>query len=487
MFYDKAKIYVKAGKGGDGSASFRRERYIPNGGPDGGDGGRGGSVILRVNPELNTLVPFYHKQHFDAPNGGNGRAKKQHGANGADLFIDVPPGTVVHVIEEDIIDPTVTSMEQFDLTEPGQQLVVAKGGRGGLGNVHFATPVHQAPRIAENGEPGQERTLLLELKLIADVGLVGYPNAGKSTLLSQISAAKPKIADYPFTTLEPQLGVVAVDDEAFVVADIPGLIEGASSGAGLGLEFLRHVERCRLLIHLIDGASGLYPGVTEEDLAALEGADLPQRNPIADFQRINHELAEYSAPLATRPQIVVINKMDLPEEQQRWPKLRTWFTTHGYPVLAISAATGQGVPELVRRIAAELRELPPREALAPAPPAPVREDEEAVTHRLRPTLDENDFTVTKVEDGFYRVFGTRIERLVNMTRMDNEESLDRLQNILEKSGISRALTAAGVAPGDTVVIGRAELQWTDDPWLTREGRRAARRGSRHEGPGKQHS
>jgi GTP-binding protein len=280
---------------------------------------------------------------------------------------------------------------------------------------------------------------------------------------------------------------VAVDEQAFVVADIPGLIEGASSGAGLGLEFLRHVERCRLLIHLIDGASGLYPGVSEEDLAALEGADLPERNPIADFQRINHELAEYSAPLATRPQIVVINKMDLSEVQQRWPRLRTWFTTHGYPVLAISAATGQSVAELVRRTAAELRELPPREALAPAPPAPVREDEEAPTHRLRPTIDENDFTVTKVEDGFYRVFGTRIERLVNMTRMDNEESLDRLQNILEKSGISRALEAAGVAPGDTVVIGRAELQWSDDPWTTREGRRAAQRGSRHEGPGKRHS
>ncbi|HMA38246.1 MAG TPA: GTPase ObgE [Chloroflexia bacterium] len=485
MFYDKAKIYVTAGKGGDGSASFRRERYISHGGPDGGDGGRGGSVILRVNPELNTLVTFYHKQHFKADNGGNGRGRKMHGANADNLVVEVPPGTVVRVTEEDILDPTVTTSAEYDLIEPGQELTVAAGGRGGLGNVHFATSVHQAPRIAENGEPGQERVVQLDLKLIADVGLLGYPNAGKSTLLSQISAAKPKIADYPFTTLEPQLGVVALDEQSFVVADIPGLIEGASEGAGLGMEFLRHVERCRLLIHLIDGASGLFPGLTDADLATLSGAALSDREPIADFERINHELAAYSPTLASRPQIVAVNKMDLPEAQKRWPRLRTWFTTHGYPVVAISAATGEGVKDLLRRTASELQELPPRESLAPPPAAPVADD--VPTHTLRSDAGEGAFVVTKIEDGFYRVQGTKIERLVNMTRMENQESLDRLQNILEKSGISRALERAGVQAGDTVVIGRAELQWSDDPWAGAEGRRAARRGSRHQGPGKQHS
>ncbi|MGI8588560.1 MAG: GTPase ObgE [Chloroflexia bacterium] len=487
MFYDKAKIDVKAGKGGDGSASFRRERYVPNGGPDGGDGGHGGSVILRVDPDLNTLSYFYHKQHFKATDGGNGRGKKMHGADAPDLVIAVPPGTYAEVIETDIIDPNTTKSETYDLVEPGQELVVAHGGRGGLGNVHFATSVHQAPRIAENGEPGEERIVRLELKLIADVGLLGYPNAGKSTLLSQISAARPKIADYPFTTLEPQLGVVtANEDQAFVVADIPGLIEGASAGAGLGLEFLRHVERCRLLLHLIDGASGLYPGMSEAELEEIGAAEETGRDPLSDFARINHELAEYSPALATRPQIVVVNKIDLSEVQARWPRLRTWFTTHGYAVMAISAATGQGVQDLIRRIASELRELPPREALAQAPPT-LDLSPDTPTHTLRAEANENAFSVTKVEDGFYRVFGKRIERIVNMTRMENEESLDRLQNILEKSGISKALEAAGIQEGDTVVIGRAELQWDTDPWQTQEGRRASHRGSRHQGPGKQHS
>ncbi len=484
MFYDKAKIDVKAGKGGDGSASFRRERYIAFGGPDGGDGGRGGSVILRANPQLNTLLDYHYRQHFKAPDGGNGRGKKMHGANGADLTLDVPPGTLVTVVDRDILDPTVLTEESFDLMEPGQELVVARGGRGGLGNVHFATSVHQAPRIAENGEPGEERSVLLELKLIADVGLIGYPNAGKSTLLSRISAAKPKIADYPFTTLEPQLGVVDLDGQTFVVADIPGLIEGASEGAGLGLEFLRHVERCRLLVHVIDGASGLFPGMTEADVAAL-GGEPSARNPRADFARINHELEAYSAVLATRPQIVAINKMDLPEARKRWPKLRTWFTTHGYQVVAISAATGEGVDELVRRLASALAELPPREALAAAPPAPPSAEE--ALHTLRATPNEDAFTITKVEDGFYRVQGPKIERVVSMTRMENEEALDRLQTVLERSGISAALRKAGVATGDTVLIGRTELEWNDEPWATPEGRRAAGRGSRHSGPGKRHS
>ena len=486
MFYDKAKIQVRAGKGGDGSASFRRERHIPLGGPDGGDGGRGGSVRLRVNPELNTLLPFQYRQNFKAEDGGRGAAKKCHGANAPDLTIDVPPGTLVRVTKTDIIDPTMTESQEYDLVEPGQMLVVARGGKGGLGNVHFATATHQAPRMAENGEPGEERTVELELKLIADVGLLGYPNAGKSTLLSRISAAKPKIAAYPFTTLEPQLGVVEVDTQTFVVADIPGLIEGASGGAGLGLEFLRHVERCRLLIHLIDGASGLYPGLSEEDLASLPEDARENRDPLGDFQRINAELSAYSEILAGRPQVVAINKMDLAEVQARWPRLRTWFTTHGYSVVGISAATGQGLQDLLRKVATELRELPPREALAPAPPAPVA-DPDAPTHTLRHEKTEDHYTVMKVDETFYRVFGTKIERTVNMTRMENQEALDRLQNVLERSGISRALEEAGIQPGDTVVIGQVELQWDPDPFLTQEGRRAVRRGSRHSGPGKQHS
>ena len=486
MFYDKAKIEIKAGHGGNGSASFRRERYIPNGGPDGGDGGRGGSVVLRVNPTMNTLLPFHYRQHFAAEAGGYGLGKKMHGANGADLVLDVPPGTLVQVIETDILDPKVTRTTEYDLTTAWQTLTVANGGLGGLGNVHFTTSTHQAPRMAENGEPGEERTVLLELKLIADVGLVGYPNAGKSTLLSQVSAAKPKIADYPFTTLEPQLGVVAVDEQTVVVADIPGLIEGASSGAGLGLEFLRHIERCRLLIHLIDGASGLYPGVSEADLAALGPEARPERNPIADFERINHELAAYSPALASRPQIVAINKMDLPEVRQRWPRLRTWFTTHGYSVAAISAATGEGVPELMRRTAADLQALPAVEGLAPAPPAP-EPAADAPTHTLRRVPGEDTFTVTKIEDGFYRVQGIKIERVVSMTRLENEESLERLQNVLARSGITRALEEAGVQAGDTVLIGRTELEWNENPAYTPQGRRASRRGSRHEGPGKQHS
>ena len=246
-FYDRAKITVKAGDGGAGSASMRREKYVSRGGPDGGDGGRGGHVFLRANPELNTLLPFYYRKQFVATNGGQGAHRKQHGANGADIYIDVPPGTQVRIISTDPLEADLITVTEADLIEPGQVLRVARGGKGGLGNVHFATSTHQAPRIAEKGEPGDQRTLELELKIIADVGLVGYPNAGKSTLLAAASAARPEIADYPFTTLEPVLGVVSVDDDTFVMADIPGLIEGASEGKGLGLEFLRHVERCRLL------------------------------------------------------------------------------------------------------------------------------------------------------------------------------------------------------------------------------------------------
>src|SRR5690349_16186702 len=259
-FYDRAKITIKAGDGGAGSASMRREKYVARGGPDGGDGGRGGHVFLRANPELNTLLPFHYRKHFTAENGGQGHHRKQHGANGADIYVDVPPGTQVRIISTDPLETDRITVAEADLIEPGQVLRAARGGKGGLRNVHFATSTHQAPRLAEKGEPGEQRTLELELKVIADVGLVGYPNAGKSTLLSAASAARPEIADYPFTTLEPNLGVVEVGGirgDTFVMADIPGLIEGAAEGVGLGHEFLRHVERTRLLIHVIDGSGGL--------------------------------------------------------------------------------------------------------------------------------------------------------------------------------------------------------------------------------------
>ncbi|MFL5701483.1 MAG: GTPase ObgE, partial [Ktedonobacteraceae bacterium] len=301
MFYDHTKIYVKAGDGGNGSSHFRHEKFAPRGGPDGGDGGRGGSVYLEATSNMNTLIDYRYRHHFKAGAGGAGMRQKMHGAKGEDVVLRVPCGTIVRDAD--------TNELIADLVEDGQRVMVARGGRGGLGNTHFATATHQAPREAQKGEPGEERWITLELRLIADVGLVGYPNAGKSTLLSVVTAAQPKIADYPFTTLSPNLGVVVVgqpgsrDEIDFVLADLPGLIEGAAQGVGLGHEFLRHIDRTRLLIHMLDGAS-------------LE------RDPWQDFQTINQELREYGERLATRPQIVVLNKMDLPEAQERWPALK---------------------------------------------------------------------------------------------------------------------------------------------------------------------
>jgi GTP-binding protein len=473
MFYDRAKIYVKAGNGGNGSASFRREKYVPKGGPDGGDGGRGGSVYLRVNPDLNTLLPFHYQQHFKASHGGSGASNQKHGKAAQDLYIDVPAGTFVEVIDENPVSGVAAEAMQADMVRPGETLMIARGGRGGLGNTHFATSTHQAPRFAEKGEPGQERLVTMELKVIADVGVVGYPNVGKSTLLSVASAAQPKIADYPFTTLQPMLGVVSVDDDTFVMADIPGLIEGASGGAGLGLEFLRHVERTRLLVHVVDGSAGLWGDMSVEETHVSQTTD-----PIEDFKRINEELRQYDAELAAKPQLVAINKTDLQEVRDRLPILTEQFREMGHETYPISAATGAGVQDLLRAVAAKLRELPKPEWQEEAP------EEEKIVHPRYIAAESAQFQVKSEGKNHWRVSGERIERLVSMTDMGNPFALERLQRELDRMKISQALSKDGVEAGDTVMIGQTELEWSNDPWAAFKQDLPRRK---KEGPGKKHS
>ncbi|RMG83910.1 MAG: GTPase ObgE [Chloroflexi bacterium] len=421
MLFDEVKIYVRSGDGGDGVVAFRREKYVPRGGPAGGDGGHGGDVILKVNPKHTTLIHFQRKIHFKAKHGERGGSSKKTGASAPPLIVDVPPGTVVKDAE--------TGEVLADLVRPDDQFVVAKGGRGGRGNARFATSTHQAPRIAEKGEPGEERWLILELKLIADVGIVGVPNAGKSTLLSVISNAKPRIADYPFTTLEPNLGVVVYDDRDLVFADIPGLIEGAHMGVGLGHSFLRHVQRTRILVHVIDG--------TSED-------------PIADYSQINTELALYDERLKERPQLVVFNKMDMPQAQEKWPEVEAALQKLGVQPMAISAATRKNVDELIQRVFALYDQLPVEKAPTVVE-TPVYELQE----------DEMTFNVIQEAEGIYRVQGKRIERAAAMTHWDYDEAILRFQNILEALGVSEALKKAGVQIGDTVFIGDYELEWTE--------------------------
>jgi GTP-binding protein len=327
MGLDLVKIYVKAGDGGDGVVSFRREKYVPRGGPDGGDGGDGGSVYLEADQHVTTLLHLRRHRHYRAERARHGQGNNRHGRNGKDLIIRVPLGTVV----KDAMEGTILG----DLTKPGERLLVARGGRGGWGNAHYASPTNQAPRTAQKGEPGQERWILLELRLIADVGIVGLPNTGKSTLLARVSAARPKIADYPFTTLEPNLGMVEVGDRSFVLADIPGLIEGAHRGAGLGHDFLRHVSRTRLLIHLLDASSS---------------------DPVRDYRAINTELAQYDPALAEKRQLVVLNKIDLPEARQALAKVKAALAEAERPVIAISALTGEGIPDLLRLVLEVLEE-----------------------------------------------------------------------------------------------------------------------------------
>ncbi len=418
MFFDEAKIYVKGGDGGDGCVAFRREKYVPFGGPSGGHGGAGGSVYLVVDRNLNTLVHFKSRSHFKADPGGRGSGQKQQGKRGEDRLVPVAPGTMVYDVD--------TGKLLGDLVDDGQRLLVAKGGRGGRGNSAFASPTNQAPRMAEHGEPAPERWLRLELKLIADVGVIGMPNAGKSTLLSVVSAARPKIAAYPFTTLQPNLGVVQLDEyRSFVVADVPGLIEGASDGAGLGHQFLRHVERTRLLIHLLDGGAS---------------------DPLADYELINRELAQFSQRLAAKPQLVVLNKMDLPDAQAWWPLVEEEMGERNVEVHAISAVSKEGVRPLMQRTSALLQALPPPE------PEP---DEIAV---FRPAEHEDAFTVEEMEDG-WRVRGVRVERVAAMTPFVLPEAVARFQRQLRAMGVVDVLEERGVEPGDLVRIGERELEW----------------------------
>ncbi len=424
--FDSAKIFVKSGSGGNGSASFRREKFVPHGGPDGGDGGNGGNVYLVADPQENTLLSFRYKMHFAAENGSHGSNKKKQGGQGQDLEIPVPPGTLVRTE----IDGETYSI---DLERPGQRLLAARGGKGGLGNLHFTTSARQAPRISELGEPGQELCLDLELKLIADVGLIGFPNAGKSTLLSVISAARPKIASYPFTTLQPNLGVVEVGYMRFVVADIPGLIENAHLGEGLGFTFLRHVERTRLLLHIVDAAG-------------VDG-----RDPLQDYHQINAELSQYRAELEKRPQIVILNKMDLPTAQENLDDLLQALPVPRDEIFPIAAVTQQGISELLEHVARRLSDMP-----APCLD-PVSPDEPPLTWPL-PEVNPNAFTI-EAEDDAWRVRGQKIERLIVMTNFDQHEALDRVQRVLAATGISAALEEAGVQDGDMVRIGKAELEW----------------------------
>jgi GTPase len=429
--FDEATIYISSGSGGNGSATFRREKYVPRGGPDGGDGGRGGHVYLVADARLNTLRSFSERERFSAENGGHGGKQKRRGRQGNDLVIAVPPGTVVRT--------TIDGQEySLDLERPGQRLLAARGGRGGLGNVHFTTSSRQAPRIAELGEPGQKLRLDLELKMIADVGLIGFPNAGKSTLLSVISAARPRIANYPFTTLQPNLGVVDVGIERFIVADIPGLIENAHQGQGLGFDFLRHIERTRLLLHVVDAAG-------------VDG-----RDPLGDFHQINEELRLYHPALLERPQFVVLNKLDLPDAQERIAQLQRDLPVPRDRVFSISAATREGLDKLLAVVARHLRDMPV------VPRDPVDPDEPELTWPL-PEVDPEQYSVEREGDE-WRVRGVKIERLVTMTNFAQPEALDRVQRVLSASGIAAALLKAGVQEGDTVAIAQARLTWSDVGW-----------------------
>ena len=419
MFTDYAKIIIKSGNGGDGAITFRREKYVAAGGPDGGDGGRGGSVYFRVDPNANTLIDFRYSKKFKAQNGENGSGGNKYGRSGEDLYIDVPLGTIIKDAE--------TGKVVADLSKENQVELVLNGGRGGKGNSHFATATRQVPRFAQAGEDGEEKEVILELKLLADVGLLGFPNVGKSTFLSVVTDAKPKIANYHFTTIEPNLGVVKTKNgDSFVIADIPGIIEGASEGVGLGIQFLRHVERTRLLLHVID-------------VSGVEG-----RDPVEDFYTINEELKKYSEKLSTRKQIIVANKMDIMQDDKGLKELEALAKKENLELYKISGVTGEGVTELLNRVSEVLKTLPKEELV---------EAEDRVVYTLED--DKDDFTVRR-EDDMFILEGKAINRLMGRINIDDNESMYYFQKNLKSLGIEDELKRQGIKEGDLVKV----LNWT---------------------------
>lgn len=424
MFTDYVKIIAKAGNGGDGAVSFRREKYVAAGGPDGGDGGRGGSVYMEVDQDRNTLIDFRYQKKFKAENGKNGEGAHRYGKSGEDLIIKVPLGTIVKDAK--------TNKVLADLSEVAKKELILAGGRGGKGNSHFATSTRQAPHFSQEGEKGEEKELILELKLLADVGLLGFPNVGKSTLLSVVTDATPKIADYHFTTLEPNLGVVKGEyGDSFVIADIPGIIEGASQGIGLGIQFLRHIERTRLLLHVID-------------VSSTEG-----REPLKDFEIINEELKKYSEKLSKRKQIIVANKIDSMQDEKRYEKLEKMAKEKGLEIYKISGVTGQGIKELIVRVSQVLKTLPKEELVE------IEKDEKVYTLQ-----EKEDISVIK-EDGKYIVSGIAVEKLMRTVNLGDNESLHYFHKRLNEMGINQKLKELGIRDGDFVQISDYELEWED--------------------------
>jgi GTP-binding protein len=424
MFIDKFEIYIKAGNGGNGRVSFHREKYVPQGGPDGGDGGRGGDVIFKIDEGRNTLLDFKYRRKFAAENGENGKSGKMFGKSAEHIYISVPPGTLIRDAGTGRIIKDMSDCADF---------IAAKGGKGGWGNRHFATASRQAPNFAKNGLPGEEKNLILELKMLADVGLIGYPNVGKSSILNIVSMARPKIANYHFTTLSPNLGVVNVDtDFAFVMADIPGLIEGASEGLGLGHDFLRHIERCRLLVHVVD-------------ISGSEG-----RNPIEDIDNINRELARYSPELIDRPQIIAANKIDLLEDGAEFKEFEEYAQSLGCGVVYISAATGKGVDKLIEKIVGMYPELPPMKIY----------ESEIIEEEAEIGKDSREINIIK-EKGVYIVEGEWLFKLVNSVNFDDRESVMYFQRVLNKAGVIDRLREAGASDGDTVSMYEVEFDFVD--------------------------
>lgn len=424
MFTDYTKIIIKSGNGGDGAITFRREKYVAAGGPDGGDGGRGGNIYFRVDPNANTLIDFRFTKKFKAQNGENGSGSNRYGKAGEDLYIDVPIGTIIKDVE--------TGKVVADLSKEGQEELVLKGGRGGKGNSHFATATRQVPRFAQAGEEGEEKEVILELKLLADVGLLGFPNVGKSTFLSRVTDAKPKIANYHFTTIEPNLGVVkTASGDSFVIADIPGIIEGASEGTGLGLQFLRHIERTRLLLHVID-------------VSGSEG-----RNPVEDFKIINNELKKYSEKLSKRKQIIVANKIDSMQDETLYKELSELAKKEKLEIFKISAVTGEGIKELLNKVSQELKELPKEDL--------VEVEKDKKIYELK---DESQFTIYK-EGKIFVVDGPAVQRVMRRVNVEDNESLHYFHKCLDDLGVNQALKKAGVQEGDTVRVVDWELEWYD--------------------------